>query len=404
MRCRVLRLVWLSCCVAMASAQQKTMEEGATSTVTGRVFCADTSAPARMASVILQPADAIDALKPGGENHVSSHGESVETLLDGSFTLQHVAPGNYYVIASLPGYISPFASLMIPDDDPNSADGIAAKKKPMAAPRITVQANVPAAASVTIERGAAVSGTVLYDDGSPASGLHVMLLVRSKDAWIPLPSNPIGNASYSAGTDDEGHFRISGLPARDYLLEAELNLSKTTYSVDEHGSTSVSMNSFYSLSIYSGGKTRPKDAVPFSLSLGEDRHGEDIEIPISKLHTVRGSLVAAHDGHLVNGGSLSLLNPDDKTEAGRTSLTRDEDGFTFHFIPEGDYILRVSSAADTEYVEIPNAPHSMPPSRTEARTSRNYGSADYPIHIEADLSGVVVAVPDLPDQKIPAKP
>ena len=85
-------------------AQQKPADEAvATTTVSGHVYCADTNAPARMASVILQPAGAIDALKPGGDNHVSSHGESVETLLDGSFTIQHVPPGTYYVIASEPG-------------------------------------------------------------------------------------------------------------------------------------------------------------------------------------------------------------------------------------------------------------------------------------------------------------
>ena len=386
-------------------AQQKPADEAvATTTVSGHVYCADTNAPARMASVILQPAGAIDALKPGGDNHVSSHGESVETLLDGSFTIQHVPPGTYYVIASEPGYISPVASLFLPASDHATTEDSAAKRIPRSAPRITVQANLPVTVNVTLERGAAVSGTVLYDDGSPASGLHVMVLVRIKDGWVHLPSNPVGNSSYSASTDDQGNYRISGLPARDYVLEAELNLSKTTYSIDDHGSTSLSMNRFYSLSIYSGGKTRPKDAVSFSLSLGEERHGEDIEIPISRMHSVRGSIVAARDGHVINGGQLSLLYPDDKSEVSHTSLTKDDDGFSFSFVPEGDYILRVNSASDNEYVEIPNAPHSMPPTRTETHTVRSYGSADYPLHVGSDLTSVVVVVPDLPGQKSQLKP
>jgi hypothetical protein len=262
-----------------------------------------------------------------------------------------------------------------------------------------VQSNLSVNVNVTLERGAAVSGTVLYDDGSPASGLRVVALVRMKDGWVPLPSNPVGNSSYSASTNDQGSFRISGLPARDYVLETELNLSKTTYSIDEHGSTSLSMNRFYSLSIYSGGKSRSKDAVPFSLSLGEERHGEDIEISISRMHSVRGSITAARDGHVVNGGQLSLLYPDDKSVASRTSLTKDDDGFLFSFVPEGDYILRVNSASDNEYVEVANGAHSMPPTRTETHTLRSYGSADYPLHVGGDLTGVVVAVPDLPGQK-----
>jgi len=55
---------------------------------------------------------------------------------------------------------------------------------------------------------------------------------------------------------------------------------------------------------YSGGKTRLKDAAPFTLSAGEERHGEDIEVPVSKLFTICGSLIAAKNGHALNGASL----------------------------------------------------------------------------------------------------
>ena len=355
MKASALRVFWILGCATTIFAQQKVADEAVvTTTVSGHVYCADTNAPARMASVILQPAEAIDAFKPGADNHVSSHGESVQTLLDGSFTIQHVPPGTYYVIASEPGYISPVASLFLPASDRPTTDDSAAKRIPRPAPRITVQSNLAVAVNVTLERGAAVSGTVLYDDGSPASGLYVMVLVRKKDGWVHLPSNPVGNSSYAGSTNDQGNFRISGLPAREYALEAELHLSKTIYSIDDHGSTSVSMNRVYSLSIYSGNKIRPKDAVPFSLSSGEERHGEDIEIPISRMHSVRGSIAAARDGHPVNGGQLSLLYPDDKSEASNTSLTKDDDGFSFSFVPEGDYILRVNGASDNEYVEVPN--------------------------------------------------
>ena len=160
-------------CVATASPQQKSTDPPtATTTVSGHVFCADTNAPARMATVILQPADAIDAITPGESGNIPSSGETAQTSMDGSFTLQHVAPGTYYVIASQVGYISPLAlRYMEPDDDPAAKD-LKAKKTPPMAPRITVEGNLPVGVNVTIERGAAVSGTVLYDDGSPASGIH----------------------------------------------------------------------------------------------------------------------------------------------------------------------------------------------------------------------------------------
>jgi len=365
-----------------------------------------------MATVVLQPADMIDSWKPGEENHVSFSGEVVETLLDGSFTMQHVAPGAYYVVASQRGYISPLASLYIPGGDQPASepspepgpDPGAVKKVPVSAPRITVQSGLPVNVNATLERGAAVSGTALFDDGSPASGLRVSLLVRWKDHWISIPSHPFESSSASTSTDDQGNYRISGLPPREYLLKVELNRTKSTYNVDKNGGTGMSMSPLYSLAFFSGGKTRQSDAVSFSLSSGEERHGEDIEIPVSKLHIVRGSMIAARDGHVLNGGRLSLLYADDKSAAGHTALSKDDEVFTFSFVPEGDYIFHVDAASDTDYVEIPNPPHSSPPSRTEEHVVRSYGSADHSIHVSSDVTGILVAVPDLPEQKSPSKP
>jgi hypothetical protein len=384
-------------CVVPAWPQQKQPSPpAATTTVSGRVYCADTNAPARMATVVLLPAAAIDSITPGEPKNISSRGEAAITLLDGSFILQHVEPGTYYVIASQPGYVSPLAPLYIRPPGKSASEGQSARKTAVTAPRITVQANLPAVVNVTIERGAAVNGTIQYDDGSPASGIQVTLLARWKDDWNTIPSdNPVAKSDYFGQTDDEGHYRLSGLPPGEYLVQAELALREITYHSDEHGS-GVSSGSGSSLDIYSGGSTRPKDAAPFSLTPGEERRGVDIEIPIARLHTVRGNIVAAHDGHVLNGGSLQLLYPDDKNIAANASLTKDSDTFSFSFVPEGDYILTVWGASDTEYREIPDGPNSWPPARTEPHVLRGYGHAEQRIHVTGDLSGITIAAPDLP--------
>jgi hypothetical protein len=318
--------------------------------------------------------------------------------MDGSFTIQHVAPGTYYVIASQPGYISPLASRYIgPSADPSAKDQDA-KKAPLSAPRITVEGNLPVAVNVAIERGAAASGTVLYDDGSPASGIEINLLTRLKNQWVPIVFNiPGGNTSsgFTARTDDEGHYRLSGLPAGKYLIKGQLRLSKVSYRIDEHGG-SFSSDVGYFLDIYPGNTTREKDAAPFVLTMGEERRGLDLDIPVSKLHSVRGNIIAAHDGHVLNAGSLVLLYSDDKTTAAFTSLTNGDDAFTFSFVPEGDYILRVNGASDTEYREIPNGTGGWPRVHIEPHVLREYGSADQPVHITGDVSGLTIAAPDLP--------
>lgn len=390
-------LLFALCALAQVSiAQQKAAPRLAGATVSGHVFCSDTNAPARKASVILQPADQVDAIRPGEDQHINSHGEMTQTMLDGSFTIPHVEPGAYYVIATQQGYISPLTSIYVHPAERAPADGPTAKKPAMTAPRITVQSNLPVSVNVTIERGAAVSGTILYDDGSPAVGIRISALVRAKNDWTELPSSPVAGQSYSGGTDDQGHYRIPGLPAGEYLLEAKLSLSGMFYKIVE-GGTSVGTWPIYSLSFYGSGSSRRKDAKPFEVSAGEELAGQDIEIPLTKLHTVRGSVVAAHDGHILNGGKLSLLYPDDRSEAGQTSVSKDDNTFTFAFVPEGDYILR-TDGVDNEYTELANGPDSYPPTHTETKLLRSYGTAEQPIHVAGELIGLTVSAPDPPAQ------
>jgi hypothetical protein len=389
-------LLVLCALVPVSFGQQKRAARPVGTTVSGHVYCGDTNAPARKASVILQPADQIDAIRPGEDQHISSRGETTQTLLDGSFTISHVEPGVYYVIATQQGYVSPLTSVYVPPAGLPASDPLKPKKPAMTAPRVVVQSNLPVSVNVSIERGAAVSGIILYDDGSPAVGVLVSILVRAKDGWTELPSSPVAGQSYSDGTDDQGRYRISGLPEGNYLLEVKLSLSGMYYKVGEYG-TSVGTWPIYSLAFYGNGSSRRKDGTPIKVKAGEEVGGQDIDIPLTKLHTIRGSIFAAHDGHILNGGKLSLLYTDDRSEAGRTSVSKDDNTFTFAFVPEGDYILR-AEGVDNDYVEVPNGPDSWPPTHTEPKLLRSYGTAEQPIHVAGELTGITVSAPDPPAQ------
>ena len=394
----------LGCVVPVLSQSSPTDEGIATSSVSGHVYCNDTNAPARMATIVLQPADAVDNYRPDSSAQVTTHAEGVQTQLDGSFSIQHVSPGTYYVIASAPGYLSPLAFFSANLGDRLKSQEALKEQIANSLPRVTVKPNTSVSVNATLERGAAVSGTVLYDDGSPASGLSVQALIRRKNQWISLPFTPFDRSIPSAMTDDKGSYRISGLPAREYLVEVQLNLRKFSYESYGNGGNGGSSSGYASMPIYSGGKLRPKVATPFLLGSGEERRGEDIEIPASKFHTVRGGIVSAHDGHVVNGGMLSLLNADDKSVAASASVEKGDESFTFNLISEGNYILRVDYAADNDYVEIPNPPNSSPRTRTEARPLHYYGRTELPIHVDAELSGVMVTVPELSSQPNPSAP
>lgn len=83
-----------------------------TGSVSGHVVLGDTGQPARFARVSLQPVTA--AVKPAPSTPPPAKPETppsttVETSLDGSFTLADVKPGPYYVEVEKEGYINPRA-------------------------------------------------------------------------------------------------------------------------------------------------------------------------------------------------------------------------------------------------------------------------------------------------------
>ena len=143
----------------VASARQAPKRQPA-STVTGHVYCADTNAPARMASVMLEPVRVVDeagTVAHGSHTHIRM--TAVETGLDGGFAIPEVAPGAYYVIAYKSGYLSPLATF--PTDVLSHPSEEDRKRIATTVPKITVEAGLPTSVDLRLERGAVISGTIL---------------------------------------------------------------------------------------------------------------------------------------------------------------------------------------------------------------------------------------------------
>ena len=381
----------------VASAQQ-TEKKLPTTSVTGHVYCADTNAPARLATVMLEPARAVDAVgaaqgRAGSDQIMMT---SVQAALDGSFYIPKVSAGTYYVVAYMPGYLSPLATF--PADvlsHPSAADR---DRIARVVPKITVDTTQSASIDIRLERGGAISGTVLFDDGSPAPGLEVHALVRHKDGqketWSALRPTPFLMAT-QVRTDDLGRYRLIGLPPREYEVQVDLGLQKMTIGMTlDNSGASMSSDSQARLLFYSGSTARKRDAASFKLTEGEERTGEDITIPLSKLHTITGQIVAAHDGHLLNMGTIQLLDAEDKSELETSRLERADGKFHLPFVPEGNYILRVSDAADVTYQDAPNPPGTLPPTHEVTHVAHWYGSTDQSLNVHDDLSNVVLSVPE----------
>ena len=383
-----------------------------TGSVTGHVFCGDTNQPARFAQVSLEA-----SLPPGASTSYSSSTPlstaqsggrvGVQTSIDGSFTLSGVKTGTYFVIVEKQGYINPramFTQKEIDDPAPDIRSMI-----DHVLPRVIVEANQVEHAEVRLERGAAISGTLRYDDGSPAGEIHIQLL--HKDAagkWVSLSGGGRFRAGAWVDTDDRGNFRLSSLLPDEYILQADLSLadSKTSFIPGPNGNImQVNFSVFRSsISYYGSGVSTLSDATSFKLLAGQELGGQDMFLPISKLHRITGHVVAGRDGHIVNAASLSLVTREGQKEVSTATVLREDGLFHFDFVPAGDYILRINNARDVVWeAELPdrNAPPNPFPAKDKERVLQAYGSGEQPLLLHGDMLGMVATVP--PEAKPDAK-
>jgi len=374
--------------LTLAATAQSTSAKLGTGTVTGHVYCADTNAPARMASVQLEPISHAEKLSgPPIFTANGSSGRIVQTALDGGFVIPSVAPGAYYVVVNAPGYLPPEAA----DDDIDDTGPRAPSKQPrLVIPKVDVTADQAANIDVRVERGAAVSGTLSFDDGSPAPGVMVAVLHRRKGKWVESESHFRGFLTVAPPiTDDLGRYRIGGLRGREYIVRAVIFHMDMT-PPDAHG-TGMSALMRSAITVYSGDAMRPADAVAFTLHAGEERTGEDITIPLSKLHLVTGVVVAARDGHAVDGGDVQIELPGDDNSISQAGI--DKDGsFRLEGVPEGAYELRVRNAHDTKMEEVRTSGQTA--SYREEKPVHQYGDLDQTIKVEGDIPNLVLAVPE----------
>jgi hypothetical protein len=357
-------------------AQQNT----AFGTVSGHVYCIDTQQPARLGEISLLPIPAPPAAGTAAKKEPSEPRIiSAKIGLDGSFLFSHVSPGNYYVVADRAGYIAPeaqFTDAEIGSSAPEMRELIA-----KSVPTITVVENKTTTIDVSLYRGAAISGILRYDDGSPVPLNQVDILRRDKSGQWALMNSEM--SEMSALTDDLGHFRISGLPPGEYILNSSCNSSGTG---DLFG---VSQKI---LSIYSGDVFFQKDAKPIKIGEGEESTGNNIIIPLSKLHSISGSLLSV-SGHTINAGEIALYTMPDNSKIAHAQVEPDGSVFHLDFVPEGNYLLRVTNARDVTHEAIQPPPGSTDEPKDVETTIQEYAPYEAPFEVIGDMSAVNLTIP-----------
>ena len=372
-----------------------------TGSVTGLVTCADTNAPARLAQVILVP---VGDGSPG-------HQKMATTDLDGRFAFSHVAEGRYYLFAQQSGYVDLSGKLLgrgfasIAQADREEMD------KHLAL--VTVSAKGPSEISFRMERAGEIDGTVLYDDGSPAVSIQVGLIAKKgltdpagKDAASTSAMGRFLGSESSSQTDDQGRFRILGVPAGEYLVGAQVP-ANSARSVSSNGFVRMVDSSWLGgLTVYAGDTMRASKAKAVKIGAASERESVDITIPLGKLHTVRGHVILKSTGQESAAAYVQLLYSDTRDVA-RTAIVAGGE-FNLFYVPEDAFVLVAGASLealpdfDVDSEDGIGAVAGgtgflfQPISSDHKAGDKGEGTMEMPLLVTGDMDGITVTVPDPP--------
>jgi hypothetical protein len=306
----------------VATAKPQTPANGGS--VSGKILCEDTHTPAREAHVSLL---APFSNQPGALLPREAFGTS--TGVDGSFTISNVAPGEYYVVTSYPGYISSkeyiFPGALSPE--------LSGTRDPLPSfvQRVAVVSGDTKYVEMRLKRGASIIGTVSNSDGAAVPNVALTSLVKLRDGDFREASTG------SSHTDSSGDYRIDGLADGSYvILGAMEGAMVPVFGGGQIGATA--------LIVFAGGGMRPSKARIIDVRAPKEYADVNITIALTGVHEV-GGVVAAPDRHPLNRG-LVRLYPTGEPRFSLATPLKPDGTFSFHRIPPDSYTIIVADASD----------------------------------------------------------
>jgi len=374
--------LWIVAAAALVSGCDKhgAKPDPTKGVVAGIVICDDTGRPARFAQVSLTPVPAKHA-EPSDTPPLTPLAV-IDTGLDGRFRMEAIPAGDYYAFGTLDGYLDPERGI---DYGKATAKGTTSEQEQDAIEQwkdqlIEVKVAVHKVSEITISlhRAAAIEGTVSYDDGSPAIGMHFQLFRKNeKKEWSAVGLPLLSNWTIDTTSDSHGHYVVDDLEAGEYIVCAMMPLDS------EDVAPRVCLGNVF----------RRKNASTVKVSDGETMRGTDIEIPLSGLHTVSGQVEAVADGHAPSQATVTLLYADDRAPARKIAM--DKDGsFEFEYVPEDNYILRVSDAEDTSDDLAGSDQDGGQGKNGGPQTVRHYVTKEMPLRVQSDMKDLDVPLTD----------
>jgi len=275
----------------------------ATGKITGQVLAADTSQPVKRATV---SASGASFLPPGTAARETTTDEA------GRFEMTGLPAGRYMVT------VRAQAPLLSP-------------------PTQSIQLATGGTAAVTfrIDRGGVITGRVLDHEGDPILHAQVSALQRRNFGG---PRRLVSTAmGASTSTDDQGQFRLYGLPPGEYYVSAAYT---TTLRVPDPPVADGQPRYGYAPTLYPSSLTVDLAQRVF-VRAGQDTGGVEVWLVRARLGTVSGRATdAAGNPIAASRGHVSLVRSEELAQSGVGGMRLKEDGtFVIADVPPGRYIL-----------------------------------------------------------------
>jgi len=246
---------------------------------------------------------------------------------EGRFAFSDLPPGRYSLVAEKPGYVKTYYGSKRPGRGPGTP--------------VAMIAGQPAAnVVIRVLRGAVIAGTVRDPFGAPVASSQVIVkqavVVNGQRRMIDVPNLLVPNAT----TDDQGRYRIYGLPPGEYTLfcgggSASYSGVRETNSVDVEAALrdmsaagarppATTPPEPRQVSIRAGyfpGVPDPASAQFLTLAAGEERTGADIVTRLVRSMRVTGVAIGPGGAPMQNV-SVAIVNAGEGTLWGSPGLIR----------------------------------------------------------------------------------
>lgn len=373
----ILLAVVLAVCAGSATSAQQQQQRDVKPVPTAKP-----APPAPVANIVVRVVSDEDPNQPMRRVAVSVQAGEIDlprtavTDEQGRATIA-VPAGNYFVVASKPGYVRTFYGSKTPGRGPGIAVAVVPGKP---VPEI----------SLRLLRGGVISGTIRSAGGKPVPNLRVQAASSTNLRLADLMA--AGEAILNtATTDDRGMYRIYGLPPGTYTVVAQVSAGAEIRAVTQEQlqwAETVSSGNVATLPpnaaappepaargayapVYYPGTPLAQSAAPIRLGPNEERLGVDFPLQLVPTARIRGR-VMDEGGQPQPGAAIRLEQkssgaaPLDEAAIlavvmGGGTTTQADGTFIIDAVKPGDYTLSVQATIKRDGAAPPAGPGGFAP-------------------------------------------